>query len=153
MKFATVSDSHDNIANFKKAIDWLNLQKIKLILHCGDICTRETMDKAVKSFNGEIKFVRGNGDYNLDDVPETLEIELDDKKIFLNHYLDIAKKAAESGKYNLVFYGHTHRPWQEVINRSRLINPGELAGQRFKPTFAVYDTLKDKLELKILERL
>ena len=57
----------------------------------------------------------------------------------------------KSGKYDLVFYGHTHKPWAEKIGNCLLANPGELAGQRFKPTFAIYDIQKDKLQLKILE--
>lgn len=153
MKFAIVSDTHDNTANFNKAIGWLNQEGIKLILHCGDICNQETIDEAIKNFHGEINWVRGNGDYNLPDIKETKELELESKKIFFNHYLDVAKKAAESGKYDLVFYGHTHRPWVEAIGNCKLANPGELAGQRFKPTFAIYDTETDKLELKILEKL
>lgn len=153
MIFAIVSDSHDNIKNFNKAIDWLNKENIKLILHCGDICNQETIDEAIKNFKGEIKFVRGNGDYDLEDIQESMEVELGGKKIFLNHYPDIAKKAAESQKYDLVFYGHTHKPWEEKIGNSRLVNSGELAGQRFKPTFAIYNTDTDLLELKILEKL
>jgi len=163
MKFAIVSDTHNNIKNFNKVIDWLNKERITLILHCGDICNQETIDEAVKNFKGsasakastdkEIKFVRGNGDYELNNVPETIEIELGEKKIFFNHYPDIAKRAAESGKYDLVFYGHTHKPWEEKVGNCRLVNPGEVAGQRFKPTFAIYDTKTDKLELKILEKL
>ncbi len=164
MKFAIVSDTHDNIKNFNKIIDFLNKEKIEVILHCGDICNQETIDEAVKNFKGEIKFVRGNGDYELENIPETMEIELGGKKIFFNHYPDIAKKMATSGKYNLVFYGHTHKPWEEKIlvppkpngeggGSCRLVNPGESAGQHLKPTFAIYDTEKDKLELKILERL
>ena len=82
-----------------------------------------------------------------------MEIELGGKKIFLNHYPDIAKNKAESGKYDLVFYGHTHKPWEEKVGECRLVNPGELSGQRFKPTFAIYDTETDNLELKILELL
>ena len=165
MKFAIVSDTHDNMANFSKAIEWLNNEKIKVILHCADICNQETIDQAVKNFKGssfakasadkEIYFVRGNGDFSASggDLPEKMEIELDGKKIFFNHYPDIAKRAAESGKYDLVFYGHTHKPWEEKVGDCRLINPGELAGQRFKPTFAIYDTETEKLELKILEKL
>ena len=56
-------------------------------------------------------------------------------------------------QFNLVFHGHTHKAWEEKINETRMINPGELAGQFYKPTFAIYDTETDKLELKILERL
>ncbi len=153
MKFAIVSDTHDNIKNFNKIIDWLNKEKINVILHCGDICNQETINEAVKNFKGEIKFVRGNGDFDLDEVPEKIEIALDNKKVGLVHYPDIAKTMAESGKYDLVFYGHTHRPWEEKIGNCRLVNPGEVAGQRFKPTFAIYDTENDKLELKILEKI
>jgi predicted phosphodiesterase len=82
-----------------------------------------------------------------------MDIQLDGKRIGCVHYPDIAKKMAESGKYDLVFYGHTHKPWEEKIGNCRLVNPGELAGQRFKPTFAIYDTATNRLELKILERL
>src|SRR3989344_6242562 len=153
MKFAIVSDTHDNMVNFNKAINFLNQEKIEVILHCGDICTQAVIDEAQKNFKGEILWVKGNGDFHLDEVPEKLEIVLDSKKIFFNHYPDIAKKEVESGKYDLVFYGHTHKPWEEKVGECRLINPGELAGQRYKPCFFIYDTNTDKLELKILEKL
>ena len=153
MRIAIVSDTHNNSANFNKIINWLNYEKIKVILHCGDICNQETINGAVKNFRGEIKFVRGNGDFDLENIPETMEIDLGGKKIAFVHYPKIAKKLAESGKYDLVFYGHTHKPWEEKVGNCRLVNPGEVAGQRFKPTFAVYDTKTDKLELKILEKL
>ena len=140
MKIAIVSDTHDNIKNFSKVIDYLNKEKIHLILHCGDICNKDLIDEAIKNFNGsasikvsadkEIKFVKGNSDFELD-LPETMELELGSKKIFFNHYPDIAKRQAESQKYDLVFYGHTHKPWEEKIKNCRLVNPGELAGQRF----------------------
>ena len=153
MKIAVVSDTHDNMATFNKAISFLNAQKITTMLHCGDICNQDTIDEAVKNFKGKIYFVRGNGDFSLDEVPETMEIELGGKRIFINHYPEISKAAAETGKYDLAFYGHTHRPWEEQIGNCRLVNPGELAGQRYKPCFAIYDTETDKLELKILELL
>ena len=169
MKFAIVSDTHDNMANFNKAIDFLNSQKITTMLHCGDICNQQTIDEAVKKFKGQIYFVRGNGDFDLPNIPETMELELGGnpsaglraRKIFFNHYPDIAKQAAESGKYDLVFYGHTHKPWEEKIGNPstslrascRLVNPGELAGQRYKSCFAIYDTESDKLQLKILEMI
>lgn len=160
MKFAIVSDTHDNMATFNKSISFLNAQKISTMLHCGDICNQDTIDEVVKNFKGKIYFVRGNGDFGLDEVPEKLEIELGGKRIFMNHYPEISKVAAETGKYDLAFYGHTHRPWEEQVGTStgsgrvcRLVNPGELAGQRYKPCFAIYDTETDKLELKILELL
>jgi hypothetical protein len=153
MKIAIISDTHNNLANFKKVIDWLNKEKIKILLHCGDISTQDIIDEIGKLFEGEIKFTRGNADFNLENIPESDEIELGRKKIAFCHTPETARKLAETNKYNLVFYGHTHRPWEERVADCRLINPGEVAGQFYKPTFAVYDTEKDLLELKILETL
>ena len=152
MKIAVISDTHNNWVNFKKAIDWIMKEKIRLILHCGDISGQETIDDAKKYFDGEIKFVKGNADYNLD-LPEKMELEFGGKKIAFCHFPDMAKKLAQSGSFDLVFYGHTHRPWDEKIGNCHMINPGELAGQFYKPTFAVYDTETGKLGLKLLEKL
>lgn len=152
MKIAIVSDTHNNFVNFKKAIDWANKNGMQMILHCGDIQTRQVIDESKEAFNGEIKFVKGNGDYDLD-LPEKMELKIDLKKIAFCHFPEIAKKLAASGKFDIVFYGHTHKPWEEIANNCRLVNPGELAGQLFKPTFAVYDTKANLLELKILDNL
>jgi hypothetical protein len=153
MKIAIISDTHDNWANFKKVIEWLNKEKINLILHCGDISRQETLNEMKRLFNGEIKFVRGNADVDLIDIPESDEVESNGKKIAFAHFKEPAVELCKSGKYDLVFYGHTHKPWMEEINGCRLVNPGEMAGQFYKPTFAIYNLEKDNLELKIIERL
>ncbi len=153
MKIAIISDTHDNLANFRKIIEWLNNEKIKLILHCGDVSSQETLNEIKKLFDGEIKIVRGNADVNLIDIPEFSEIELKSGLIVFTHFPDKARQLIETKKYKIVFYGHTHRPWKESIGDCLLINPGEAGGQFYKPTFAIYDTEKDKIELKILERL
>ena len=153
MKIGIVSDTHDNWNNFKKAIEWFNKEEIKTVLHCGDIFSQETIDNVDKIFSGEIKYVKGNADYSLENIPEKLDIELGNKKIGFAHFPDVVKKMAQSQDYDTVFYGHTHRPWDEKIGNCHMINPGELAGHFYKPTFAVYDTDNGKLELKILETL
>lgn len=152
MRIAIVSDTHNNWANFKKAIDWIKKENFFLILHCGDISNQETIDQAKKYFGGDIKLVKGNDDYRLD-LPEKVEMEIDGKRIVFCHFPNDAKKMAQSGKYDVVFYGHTHRPWDEKVGSTHMINPGELAGQFYKSTFAVYDTNTGNLELKILEKL
>lgn len=150
MKVAIISDTHNNWANFKKAIDWINKENIKLVLHCGDIQSQEVLDDAKKNFDGEIKFVKGNADWQID-LPAFLEIDFNNKKIGFVHFPAEAKKMAQSRKYDMVFYGHTHRVWDEKVGGCHMINPGELAGQFYKPTFAVYDTGTGNLELKVLE--
>ena len=165
MKIGVVSDTHGNVANFKKAVNWLSGQGIDVVLHCGDIGSPESMKESLAGFKGEFFGILGNMDadfemdlkeYNFGKVKvaeSNLELEFDGKKIAMAHKPEPAKKLAETGKYNLVFYGHTHKPNVAQANHCLLVNPGELAGQLFKPSFAVYDTSTGKLELKILETL
>jgi putative phosphoesterase len=166
MKVAIVSDTHGNVANFKKAVEWINKENILIILHCGDIGMPESLKESLADFKGEFFGVLGNMDKDfkvfIDEYnkikkakisEDILETEIDKKKIAITHFPDEAKKLAQSGKFDLVFYGHTHRPWDEKVGDCHMINPGELAGQFYKPTFAVYDTLTGNLELKILEKI
>jgi putative phosphoesterase len=166
MKIAIISDTHDNLANLKKAISWLEKEKIKLLLHCGDIASIETIKVILENFFGKIYIVLGNMDKNyfsekelnsfknhlqLEIKNELNEIEINNRKIAFTHFPEIAKELAEKQRYDIVFYGHTHKPWEEKIGKTKLVNPGNLAGIIFKATFAIYDSETDKLELKILE--
>lgn len=173
MKIAIISDTHGNVANFKKAVQWINKQNIKIIFHCGDIGNPESLKESLQCFTGQFFGVFGNIDkgfqipvkeYNLSgkiSVEEsTLETEIDGKRIAINHFPAEAKKLAQSNKYDMVFYGHTHRAWDEKVaclpagrGICHMINPGELTGHFYKPTFAVFDTETGSLELKILEKL
>ena len=165
MRFAIISDTHGNAANFKKAVKWLNKENIKLILHAGDIGNPESLQESLEDFNGEFLGVLGNmdRDFKIDIekyqskkakvFEEILETEAGGKKIAVTHKPEPARELAETKEYDLVFYGHTHKPYLEKIKDCFLINPGELAGQMFKPCFAVYNTDTEKLELKILEKL
>ena len=166
MKIAIISDTHGNVANFRKAVDWLNKEKIQIILHCGDIGDLDSLKESLADFKGEFFGVFGNmdkyfkieiGEYNkipgVEIKEETFETEVDGKKIAITHLPEAAKKLAQSGNFDLVFYGHTHRAWDEKIGECHMINPGELAGQFYKPTFAIYETTTGNLELKILEKL
>jgi len=166
MRIAILSDSHDNIPNILKALDWINQAGISLIIHCGDLAAPAVLSKVIMpKFSGEFHFVHGNvGDSELlekvaKDFPnvtvhgEVGQIELDNRKIAFTHFPEKALELAKKGTFDLVFYGHTHKPWEEKIGDCRMVNPGTLAGMFYKATFAVYDTATDKLELKILERI
>ena len=177
MKFVIISDTHGNVANFKKAINWMQKENIQLLLHCGDIGNPESLKESLQNFTGKFLGVFGNmdADYKIlieeyNKIPNVkiaekfLETKIENKNIAITHKPDDARKMAESQKFDLVFYGHTHKPWEEKVpvhpklgseggGNCRLINPGELAGQIFKPAFAVYNTETDLLELKILEKL
>lgn len=166
MKLAIISDTHDNVPNLEKALKWINKNKIKVIIHCGDLSAPSMLTKVIAlKFKGQINFVHGNvGDRELlEEVAKKYKkfiihgnagkIEIDKKKIAFTHFPWLAEKLAKGGRYDLVFYGHTHKPWEEKIGQTRMANPGTLAGMFYRATFAVYDTKTDKLELKILEKI
>lgn len=166
MKIAIISDSHDNIANLEEFLNWAKENKIETIIHCGDLCGPAVMTKVLApNFKGDIHFVYGNvgdrelleekikGIKNVKFYGDQGEVEIDGKKMAFVHRPEEAKALASKNNYDFIFYGHTHQPWEEKIGETRLVNPGTLAGMFNKATFAVYDTLNDKLELKILEQL
>jgi uncharacterized protein len=166
MKIAIISDTHDNVPNLEKALKWMNANGVEQIIHCGDLCAPSILKEVLASgFSGPIHMVFGNVE-DRDLLPEVAakfaqvkhygdvgEVDLGGKKIAFVHFPDKAKALAKNGKYDLVFCGHTHMPWEETVGQTKLVNPGTLAGLFAKATFAVYDTVTDRLELKILERL
>lgn len=163
MNIAIISDTHDNLPNINKVLDYLSTKKIEALIHCGDVCMPRTLHRIVKEYAGPIYLSLGNGDDMdairlvtpvADGTPDRLHIyaevgafTLGGKKIGINHYPTIAKQLAQSGDYDLVFHGHSHKPWEEMINSTRLVNPGNVANMIYPPTFATYDTSTDDLQL------
>ena len=166
MKIAIISDSHDNWPNISKVLNYLENQNINLIIHCGDVSSAEVLKEMGKHFTGQIHTIFGNVSGspesmnqkaqeagNVTTYDETGKLELDGKKIAWNHFPWDAKKLAQTGKYDLVFYGHDHKPWEKQIGPTKMLNPGTLAGLFNKATFAIYDTTTDKAELILLEKM
>lgn len=163
MKLAIISDTHDNLATLEKAVEWMKKNNIEEVIHCGDICSPETLRWLSKNLPIKINVVFGNVDVDI--LNETLQapniifhgetgkLFLDNLRIAFTHQPKTAKSLASSGQYDLVFYGHTHKPWEETIGQCKLINPGNLSNMLYKASFAVYNTKTGELELKILEKL
>lgn len=172
MKIAIISDVHDNIPNLKKVLDYCAQNKIEKIICCGDLASLETLDFLNDNFPGEIFFVFGNMDNDyLKNYPfennqykntkvfkDFGEVEIAGKKVAFTHFPETAKKLClsrgseatlrdETGKYNFVFHGHTHKPWTEIINNCTSLNPGNVANQIYPPTFAVWNVSQNNFNL------
>lgn len=166
MKIAIISDTHDNAPNLEKALGWMKKNKIEQIIFCGDLCALSVLSEILApNFSGKIHMVFGNVE-DREFLPELVkkfkhinhygdqgEVNLDNKKVAFTHFIKDAKKLAESNKYDYIFYGHEHKPWEQKIGNTKLVNPGTLAGLFNKATFAVWDTETDGLELKLVEKL
>jgi putative phosphoesterase len=154
MFIAIISDIHNNEVNLKKVLDYCGREKIGTIICCGDLASLETLDFLNENFSGEIYYTFGNMDndylksYSFENnqykktkiFKEYGEAEIDDKKIAFVHFPKIAQELAETKKYDFVFYGHTHKPWEEIIGNCKMLNPGNVTGQFYLPTFAVWNT-------------
>lgn len=163
MKIAILSDIHDNQVNLEKALKWCSGNKIETLLACGDMASNETIEMISKGFSGQLHFVKGNMCFFNEKYIASLEninyhgvvarIKLGDKWIGLCHQPYLLPKVLEKGDCDIVFYGHTHRPWEEVKQGVRFVNPGTLSGMFMTSTFAVYDTESGEMELKLVDRL
>lgn len=161
MKVAIISDVHDNIPNLKKVLDYCAKNKIERIICCGDLASVETLEYLNDNFEGNIYFTFGNMDndylknyfFKNNEFRKTKifkkegGVEIDKYKIAIVHFPRIAKGLCRSGRYDFVFYGHTHKPWEETINDCKMLNPGNVAGQFYPATFAVWSTENDRFEL------
>lgn len=165
MLIAVISDIHDNLACLEKCLTWCRQNKVANIVCCGDITNIETIDYLAKNFLGEIFVVAGNAEiYEEKDVAKLANIhfggdisinEIGGLNIGLCHQPEKIKKIEELTPINLdfIFYGHTHKPDLKKEGNTIIANPGTLAGVFSQATFAVLDTDKKNLELKILADL
>lgn len=172
MKFLVISDIHDNLVNLEKCLNWGKSQGITDAICCGDVANAETLVYLAQNFK-TIYLVRGNLEiYDETEIKKYKNInylgrfgafELDGKitrlasapakRVGLCHEPWFVKKVLELKKCNIIFYGHTHEPWLKEKNGLLTVNPGTLGGVFNKASFAVYDSLSNKLELKIVETL
>lgn len=149
MKIAIISDVHDNTPYLRS---FFAVEKFDVLLICGDVGNIDTLNLISESFAGQIYFVFGNADtFSTKDVPKNIInlgesgiVEIDNKKIGLCHQPFKIEKLLEE-KPDIIFYGHTHKPWLEEKDKILLINPGSL-GQT-PSTYAVWDTGRATPEL------
>ncbi|MFL6523356.1 MAG: YfcE family phosphodiesterase, partial [Nitrososphaera sp.] len=144
----------DNFKTIESAVQKFREKRIDYVLHAGDITTPE----AVESFAGlKMIGVLGNNDLDkkgLNTAFEKIggelrgdlcEIEEDDLLIAVYHGTDFRKREAliQSGKYNVVIYGHTHKIDNKIVGKTIVINPGTANGWFFgyNATAAIFDTI------------
>ncbi|EKD46901.1 MAG: hypothetical protein ACD_67C00024G0008 [uncultured bacterium] len=177
MQIAIISDIHDNIPNLKKVLEYCRENSIEKIVCSGDLGEMETLDFLNDNFAGEIFFAFGNmdqghvADYTFEGneyrntkiFPDFGSQVFDNIRTAFVHYPDVARRLCETGSYDFVFYGHTHKPWEEIVEvpasanasarRCRMLNPGNVANQYFPPTFATWNTTSNTFKLVRINEL
>ncbi len=161
MKIVIISDIHDNLANLEKAVNWLNKNKIDRLICCGDVVNTDTL-KELDNIGKPIYLIRGNMEIyyeeelsqfkNINYLGRFGMVELDGIRVGVCHE-PLFFPELEKEKCNIIFYGHTHKPWIETKGKVQYVNPGTLGGVFQRGTFSVWDTLEKTLELKILDNI
>lgn len=140
MIIGLISDTHDNIHMIRKAAERFNEEKVKLVLHAGDYISPFTA-KHFKILDAPMIGVFGNNcaetwllkkayseigadirGYFTDVVSCNLKIAL----LHGHREQDVCR--AESGYYDVMIRGHTHRAKVENNGKMLLVNPGEACG-------------------------
>lgn len=163
MKIAIISDIHDNLENLKIALNWIAKNKIEKLICCGDVTNDETIEFLAHNFLKDIYLVKGNcalfdekkvlNFKNISYLGKIGRINLGGKNIGICHEPFFRDAVLDLGKCDIIFYGHTHKPWEEKFRGVRTVNPGTLGGVFLKGTFAVWDSESGEIELKVLDEL
>jgi len=160
MKIGIIADTHDNLPQIRKAVEVFNQERVELVLHAGDLVSPFTF-REFKNLNCPLKGVFGNNDGDKlylqekfkgigELYPDTYQTTLNYKKIIILHQEKLIDALAESQKYEVIIYGHTHRIDLRKIGKTIIINPGECGGWLTgKSTIALLDL--ENLEAKIIE--
>jgi putative phosphoesterase len=151
MKIGIISDTHDDVRNLQVALDRLRTQNIVTVFHCGDVCGPEVI-QALEGFN--VWVAQGNMDRHrrlAQAIEESLgrtrfawlhEPTMNGHPLALIHgdNEEVLGNLVTSGNHAYVFHGHTHRRRDQMIGRTRVINPGALGGTRKQSySFCVLD--------------
>ncbi|TFG91631.1 MAG: metallophosphoesterase [Candidatus Atribacteria bacterium] len=160
MKIGIISDTHDNLPQVRKAVKVFNREKVDLVLHAGDFVSPFTALE-FKNLNSPLYGVFGNNDGDKlylkekfkgigEIYPAPYEANIDHKNIIMLHKEKLIDALAESQKYDVIIYGHTHRTDLRKIKKTLIINPGECGGWLTgKSTIALLDL--ETLEAKVIE--
>ena len=159
MRVAVLSDIHDNLWKLAPALDFV--RDCEAMICCGDLCSPFVIDELGNGFKSDIHIVFGNNDADLFRITakskrhpqvrfygELCEITLGGKRFGINHFDYIAKPLANSGRYDVVCFGHNHEFEITQFQSTLALNPGPIMGAKFgaggrqdvPSTFIVYDT-------------
>ncbi len=143
MDLGIVSDTHDDMAVVEAAVDTFERAAVDAVVHCGDFVA----PFAATPFDGPWDFyaVRGNndGEWGLAAavdgfgtyLGEMGELTLDGSRIAVYHGTSppVVDALCDSGSYDYVLHGHSHRRVDEDREGTVRINPGGLAYQADLP--------------------
>lgn len=145
MKILIVSDTHGRDGTLKYLLE--QVKPIDMLVHCGDVEGSEDYIRSLAAC--PVHMVAGNNDFFCD-LPKEEEFLIGKYRVLLTHghyyYITMGtqmiKEDAKARGFDIVMFGHTHRPYLEQEKGITVLNPGSLSYPRQegrKPSYMIMD--------------
>lgn len=157
MRLGVMADSHDNVPMVRKAVELFKGRQVELVVHAGDFIAPFAV-APLADLPCPVLAVFGNNDgerLGLQKAfasfgtvhPNLAQTTVANRTLAAVHYPELAEPLADSGRFDLVIYGHTHaidvRPGSGL-----LLNPGEVGGWvTGRSTVAIVDLASLEVEI------
>lgn len=159
MKAGILSDTHDARASAERALELFLEEGVGVIVHLGDVCAGFTLGR-FRGCGVPLVGVFGNNDGDRQGIQLASggaffcgphKAAFDGRTVLMGHAFDeLQDDLAGRGQFDLVLFGHTHRPLAMKVGRALVVNPGEACGYMSgRPTCAVVDL--ETLEARIID--
>lgn len=148
MRVLIVSDTHGHNNNYFRVLE--KEGQMDMVIHCGDA---EGSEYLLQEAAGcPLHIVMGNNDF-FSDLPREIETEIGKNRVLITHGhyycvstgYELLKDEALSRGFDLVMYGHTHRPVVDESDGIVVLNPGSLTYPRQegrRPSYIIMETNK-----------
>lgn len=136
MKIGVVSDTHDRLPTFARAVTMFKRLRVDAIFHAGDYVApfaARLISPAELTIPTHCIYGNNDGERaglktvlpNLVDGP--YKVVLGGRTIVMHHFLDWMKPADYKGA-DLIISGHDHKPTIDARDGKLFLNPGECCG-------------------------
>ncbi len=136
MKVGVISDTHDRLPTFRRALALFKRLRVEAIFHAGDFVApfaAKLMAPEVLSIPLHVVYGNNDGERkglkavlpNLIDGPA--KIKLADRVIVMHHFFDWLKPS-DYADADVIITGHTHQVVNETRAGKLFLNPGECCG-------------------------
>ena len=139
MKVGVVSDTHNNLKNCNKIVALFNEAGVDRVIHTGDITQAKTLE-VFSGLNAPLWGVFGNNDigerdslaraviqFGFEFIEPPLSWDWLGKRIVVVHD-PLELSMVNTGDYDVILHGHTHRKTIKYDGDQLIFNPGECAG-------------------------
>ncbi len=142
MRIAVISDTHDAVFSTQDVLKTIADEGVDTIIHCGDMSSAYTAE-LFQDFC--VYHALGNNDFDTIGLQlaireckpgsrseRWIKCSFDGKLIGAVHdiYSPHFNTMLESGFFDYIFVGHTHRKMDKMMENTHVINPGAIGGAR-----------------------